>query len=172
MTDDSIVAKSESTPEIKLKGEKVSTESLFGLFSVFFVSTLFLLLTIILMSLSTTQPKISLYWQVTFPIFLAGYWIVLLNIIIFYVVKVFKISRIFYQKYERTIKILVFLLVIIASSIVASLLSLNEDTYLKIIGIAGFSIIAVILVIFQEVFVELGKPHVSKLLIWLKIRKG
>jgi hypothetical protein len=129
----------------------LTTESIFNLFSIFFISTVSLILTV---SLSALKVSFSLFGQdlfvLPFSVFFGGYLVIFVFVVLYYVVRFSKAIRLIYVKHERAIKILALIVVVLITAIVGSILSVNEDTTMKIIGTAIIVFVVALLFIIIE----------------------
>jgi len=135
----------------------ISPEDLFNFLSIFFISTLLLFITILLMIIRFTLPLVGSVWQFTFPVFLGGYLALFINIVIYYSTRLSKFLRIKYQKYERTVKILALLFILILIIMIGSILSVNNDTTIKIIGTGLIVFVALAFIIMEPVIAPIRK---------------
>jgi len=157
--------------ESKSNNGSISTDGIFGVFSVFFLSTISLIIVVLLITLYSGTQYFQILFQIFIIIFLAGYAIVLSIIIIFYALRFFKISKAVYEKNEKLIKTVTFLIVVIIISSIFYIITSDQSIFLKIIGAVGLSVLALILIMLQDIWIGIGKPLVVWLKNWLKLKK-
>jgi hypothetical protein len=144
--------------------DTISSEGLFGLFSIFFISTFSIFLAIVLM-LPTYQtiPFQQSLVIISISIFLIGYATILVAIIIYYIIRFSKFFNSLYQFHKKGFIIITLLLVIIVPSIIASMLTTSTEFLYKAVGFAVLTIMGVILIMMQEILVDLAKPYTTRI---------
>jgi hypothetical protein len=147
-----------------------SIDTVFNLFSIFFISTISLLLTLSLMAI---KFSFSVFGQelylLTFSIFFGGYLVVFVFVVIYYLVRFSNVIRAIYEKHERTIKIGVLIIVVLITAIIGSILSINEDTTMKVIGTAIIVFFVALLFIIIE---PITAPIRQKVDNWVNRKKN
>jgi hypothetical protein len=145
--------------------DAVTIEGLFGLFSIFFISTISLFFAIVLMlpSYEGFQYQQNLIF-ISISVFLVGYTTILAAILIYYIIRFSKFFNALYQNHKRGFVIVTLLIVIIVPSIIASIYTTSPDFTNRAIAYSVLAIMAIILIMMQNVLVEMAEPLTSKIL--------
>lgn len=135
----------------------LTKETMFNLFSIFFISTVSF---IIFIMLAATNFRYSIFGQelflLPFSIFFGGYLVVFDYIVIYYIVRFSKAVRSIYERNERTVKIAALFIVVLTTAIVGSILSVNQDLNMQIIGTAiSVFVVALMFIIIDPVIVSI-----------------
>jgi len=159
----------EAPGSAKNNESSLTVETVFNLFSIFFISTLFLILSLVLLSVHFTLPYFGEVGIYTFSIFFSGYLVVFVFVMIFYVIRFSNAIRIIYERNERTIKILALFIVVLITAIVGSILSVNEDATMKIIGTSIIVFVVALLFIVIEPIILPVRQWIEN---WINKKKG
>jgi hypothetical protein len=149
--------------------DTITVEGLFGLFSIFFLSTVSLFISIILLTPTYTPIQFhDLILTSLIAIFFIGYAIIVTSIILYYIIRFSKFFALLYNRHKIGFKSVTLLSVIIISSGLASFLTMSSEITTRAIGISIAAIIVVILIMMQNLIIEIGQPLTQKISGWIK----
>ena len=150
----------------------ITTDGLFNLLSIFFVSTVVFFIALILASLSNSNHMdYANIIAILISIFLTGYATIFALIFMFYTIRFSEFFRSLYKIHEQRFKIATFLSIIIIPSIIFSILTTSKESVSQIAGFSGLAIIAVVLIVTQSILLELAKPYTQRISNWLLLFK-
>lgn len=133
----------------------ITTNELFTLFSIFFISTILFYGSLYFIQIQYNLPYLGPVWLYALLISVCGYSVIFVRIVIYYSIRLSNIIRLIYERHERTIKILSLLLIFALIIIISSILSINDDNILQIIGIGLMLMASVFLVILEPIITPL-----------------